>query len=54
MEKHAPDGRIKERRFYAQVEGKIVSGAIDALEPTETGFKIWDYKLMTAYKARQT
>lgn len=52
MEKHAPDGWITERRFYAQVDGKIVSGAIDALEPTETGFKIWDYKLMTAYKAQ--
>ena len=52
MERHAPDGWITERRFYAQVEGKIVSGAIDAIEPTDTGFKIWDYKLMTAWKAQ--
>lgn len=54
MEMHAPDEWIVERRFYAQVDGRIVSGAIDAVEPfgTARGVKVWDYKVMTAYKAQ--
>ncbi len=52
MEMHAPDEWIVERRFYAQVDGRIVSGAIDAIEPAVRGVKVWDYKVMTAYKAQ--
>ena len=52
MESYAPADWICEQRFYGQVNGKIISGAIDAVEPTETGCNIWDYKLMTAYKAQ--
>lgn len=52
MDRYAPDHWITERRFYANVNGRLISGAIDAIEPTKTGHNIWDYKLMTAYKAQ--
>ena len=52
MEQYAPDDWITEQRFYAQIDGKMISGAIDAIEPTATGCNIWDYKLMTSYKAQ--
>lgn len=50
---HAPEDWIAERRFYGQVDGKIISGAIDAIEPCGgNDCIVWDYKLMTAYKAQ--
>jgi hypothetical protein len=52
MYKYAPEDWVCEERFYAQIDGRIISGAIDAIEPTATGVNIWDYKLMTSYKAQ--
>ena len=52
MESYAPKDWITEERFYADVHGKFISGAIDAVEPTDTGVNIWDYKVMTSYKAQ--
>jgi len=53
MQDNAPDHWICEKRFYAEVDGKIISGAIDALEPIgDNTYNIIDYKLMTAYKAQ--
>lgn len=52
METHAPSDWIVEKRLYAVVDGKTISGAIDALEPCDGGYNIWDYKLMTSYKAK--
>jgi hypothetical protein len=53
MEMHAPDHWIVERRFYASVHGKMISGALDAVEPVGgDDCIVWDYKLMTAYKAQ--
>lgn len=50
---HAPDHWLAEHRFYATVNGKIISGAIDAVEPVGgDDCIVWDYKLMTAYKAQ--
>ena len=37
MESYAPKDWITEERFYADVHGKFISGAIDAVEPTDTG-----------------
>lgn len=53
MEENAPSDWICEERFYAEVNGYIISGAIDALEPLGNNtYNIWDYKLMSAYKAK--
>ena len=52
MEMYAPDNWITERRFYAQVDDKVVSGAIDAIQPDIGGVNIWDYKVMPAWKAQ--
>lgn len=54
MEMHAPDHWIVERRFYAQVDGKIISGALDAVEPVGgDDCIVWDYKLMSSFKAQK-
>ena len=53
MEESAPESWICEKRFYADVDGKIISGAIDALEPAgKNTYNIIDYKLMSTYKAQ--
>jgi len=53
MEASAPEDWICEKRFYADVDGKIISGAIDALEPAgKNTYNIIDYKMMSTYKAQ--
>ena len=53
MEDSSPSDWICEKRFYANVNGYIISGAIDALEPVGKNlYNIWDYKLMSSYKAK--
>ena len=48
MEDSSPSDWICEKRFYANVNGYIISGAIDALEPVGKNlYNIWDYKLMS-------
>lgn len=65
MEQHAPEDWIIEERFYATVDGKVVSGQIDALEPVDKQKAskalgkevsqpviIQDWKVITAFKAK--
>ncbi len=52
MEQNSPPHWVTEKRLYARVGDKVISGSPDALEPVEGGWNIWDYKLMTAYKAQ--
>ena len=53
MEDSSPDDWICEKRFYADVNGYVISGAIDGLEPVGKNlYNIWDYKLMSSYKAK--
>ena len=52
MEQYAPEDWVCEQRFYASAGDKLISGAIDALEPHDGGYNIWDYKVMTSYKAQ--
>ena len=64
-EEHSPDDWITEERFYAEVNGKIISGQIDAVIPIplkqakkinpnvgEKPVMIRDYKVITAFKAQ--
>ena len=53
MEESSPEDWICEKRFYANVNGYIISGAIDGLEPVGHNlYNVWDYKLMSSYKAK--
>ena len=65
MEQYAPEDWVVEERFYATVDGKVVSGQIDALEPVDDkraskalgrlvkqAVIIQDWKVITAYKAK--
>ena len=57
MEENSPDDWIKEERFYAEVDGLMLSGQIDAVVPIkkknlgDNPVVIRDYKVITAYKA---
>ncbi len=60
MEENSPDDWIKEERFYAEVDGLMLSGQIDAVVPIDkkhapelnNPVSIRDYKVITAYKAQ--
>jgi hypothetical protein len=58
MEENSPDDWIKEERFYAEVDGLMLSGQIDAIVPIkkknlgDNPVVIRDYKVITAYKAQ--
>ena len=53
MEESSPPDWICEKRFYADVNGYVISGAIDGLEPVGKNlYNVWDYKLMSSYKAK--
>jgi len=58
MEENSPDDWIKEERFYAEVDGLMLSGQIDAVVPIkkknlgDNPVVIRDYKVITAYKAQ--
>jgi hypothetical protein len=60
MEDHSPEEYIKEERFYAEVNGLMLSGQIDAVIPiakrhapnSKNPVSIRDYKVITAYKAQ--
>tara|TARA_X000001382_G_scaffold46526_1_gene31463 strand:- start:622 stop:1518 length:897 start_codon:yes stop_codon:yes gene_type:complete len=53
MEQHCPDHWILEKRFYATVKDKVISGQIDAIEPLndQSEVKIWDWKVIPSFKA---
>ena len=40
---------IKEERLFAQLEGTVISGAIDIQEKTPAGIILWDYKFTSVW-----
>ena len=52
-EKGQTEGYITEERLYAEIDGVILSGAIDIQKVTPQGIEITDYKFTSAWSLRQ-
>ena len=47
------DGKIREKRFYADHNDTTISGAIDLIDPTHGSMVVTDYKVTSAYSVKK-
>jgi len=52
-ERGQTDGHVTEERLFTEVDGVVLSGAIDLQKVTDTGIIITDYKFTSAWSLRQ-
>jgi len=52
-ERGQTEGHITEERLFTEVDGVVLSGAIDLQKVSDTGITITDYKFTSAWSLRQ-
>ena len=54
MESNSPDDEVAEQRLFAEVDGTVISGAMDVQKNSDDGVIIGDYKMTSVMSIKDT